>query len=374
MAISVTFVLPEFPFHPSGGPRVVFEYANGLVAKGHEATIVFRKDVPTSARTWARQIKREIRNRVVGRSVRRTLRWHALDPRVRTITTGWGADATAVASKLPDADLLVATYWTTWEVVVGAPSSKGRAVHLVQAYEAWETDPSVIDAVLTSPGPKVVVAPSLEKIMLDLGVPREQVFLVPNGLELEHFRVRTPPAQRQASVAFLVNVTPYKRFDLVVEVIEAVRAGRPDLQAIGFGVGPRPASLPDWAEYRRQPTREELAAEVLDRSAVFLCTSDHEGWGLPAAEAMACGCALVSTRNGGVQSFAAEGVSAVFADVGDGPALAAAVEELLGSPELRARISAGGVEATVGMSWQRSVDLFVQIAVDLAADREPGTS
>ena len=39
-----------------------------------------------------------------------------------------------------------------------------------------------------------------------------------------------------------------------------------------------------------------------------MLTSYYEGWGLPGTEAMACGCALVSTRNGGVDSYAIEGV------------------------------------------------------------------
>jgi glycosyltransferase involved in cell wall biosynthesis len=40
---------------------------------------------------------------------------------------------------------------------------------------------------------------------------------------------------------------------------------------------------------------------------VFMLTSRYEGWGLPATEAMACGAAVVSTRNGGTEDFLVDG-------------------------------------------------------------------
>src|SRR3546814_10779305 len=61
-----------------------------------------------------------------------------------------------------------------------------------------------------------------------------------------------------------------------------------------------------------------------------VCSSDlGEGWHLPPAEAMACGCAVVSTDIPGVFDYALEGTTALLAPPGDSATLADRLTELL---------------------------------------------
>ena len=39
-SLRITFVLPFAGTYPCGGPKVVYEYANGLTRKGHLVTVV----------------------------------------------------------------------------------------------------------------------------------------------------------------------------------------------------------------------------------------------------------------------------------------------------------------------------------------------
>lgn len=358
----VTFLLPEFTFHPGGGPRVVYEYANGLVRRGHTVSVVWMQAPPRDVRGAMRLARREVRNRRTSHRLRRTLTWFDLDPRVRTGYAPWGASPERVASRLPDADVLVSTFWTTWTPVQGAERRKGAPLQLVQSYETWAAPKDTIDRNLREPVPKVVIAPSLERVLLDLGVPNELIHVVPSGVDHAVFQAPTTERPHTPGVAFLVNSSPVKRLDLAVAVVDGVRSRHPDLRAVGFGVEPRPKQLPDWVRYVRQPQRDELARGIFGQAHVFLCTSDHEGWGLPAVEAMSCGCALVSTRNGGVENFAIDGVNALLRPVGDRGALIAAVDELLDDDALRQRLAEQGRATTEQFSWKESVDGFERAA------------
>ena len=70
-----------------------------------------------------------------------------------------------------------------------------------------------------------------------------------------------------------------------------------------FGHPARPDWLPDDADYVQNATEEQVG-KILNQSAVYMCTSLAEGYGLPGLEAMLCGCALVSTSTRGVYEYA----------------------------------------------------------------------
>jgi glycosyltransferase involved in cell wall biosynthesis len=266
-----------------------------------------------------------------------------------------------VARALPPAHFLVSTFWTTSASTSLATADKGQRVHLVQDYEVWAAPKSVIDAVLLEPTPKIAISPSLRELLVnEVGVPSSLVWMVPNGVNHQVFHPRTNPAARAPRVAFMTNTVPRKGLDVAVEVVTAVRSVRPETTFVAYGTIGRPAVLPPWVDYVQLPSRERLAGEILDSSAVFLCPSRREGWALPVTEAMATGCAVVSTRNGGVESYAVDGWNALLCDVDDSSALAAAVVRLLDDVALRCRLVDAGLKTVEQFSWEASVRGFEQ--------------
>ncbi|HTY97785.1 MAG TPA: glycosyltransferase [Solirubrobacteraceae bacterium] len=86
------------------------------------------------------------------------------------------------------------------------------------------------------------------------------------------------------------------------------------------------------------------AGPYIDRMDILVNASDPEPFGIVLLEGMARGVAVVAVDNGGPREIVQNGVTGVLARSGEPAALADALEPLLASPELRARLAAAGRE------------------------------
>jgi glycosyltransferase involved in cell wall biosynthesis len=75
---------------------------------------------------------------------------------------------------------------------------------------------------------------------------------------------------------------------------------------------------------------------------VFVLPSLHEGLGVAALEAMACGLAVVASATGGLAQTVVDGLTGIHVTAGEARALADAVARLAAEPALRAAMGAAG--------------------------------
>lgn len=100
----------------------------------------------------------------------------------------------------------------------------------------------------------------------------------------------------------------------------------------------------------------------------FAMPSLYEGYGLPVLEAMACGAPVVTSNVSSLPEAA--GGAALLVDPRDVSALADALGQLMTNPELRAGLSARGLERVHGLTWARTaVDLEAAFDFALANPR-----
>jgi hypothetical protein len=102
-----------------------------------------------------------------------------------------------------------------------------------------------------------------------LAIPAERIFLVPYWIARSPFDLHAGSAPRSLSVCYM----PRKLPDAVRRVRELVHLAHPDIP---------------WVEIDGLPEPE--VARQFRASSIFMATQDQEGFGLPAVEAMACGC------------------------------------------------------------------------------------
>lgn len=355
----ITFVLPCFSTKPMGGVRVVYAYADGLARRGHDVAIVHaafleprqylgRLRPSREAKVFARGLVDSVRHRPAGPA------WQVLDPGVRLSYV-----PTLSASNVPDSDVVVATAWRTAESVARYPAAKGRKHYLIQHYEVWDGTSSRVNATWRSPMHKIVIADWLHRKAQAFGVGSEEIVRLPGpGIDLAPFGRVTATVDRPDRVAMLWSSAPVKGGADGLAALEAAREQVPDLQAVLFGVRARPAGLPAWIEYLQNPPLDRLAGHVYGGSSIYLCPSWSEGWHLPPAEAMASGCALVSTDIQGVSDYAISGLTAVLAPVRDVAGMAAGIVRLCRDPEERVQMALAGRELISTFTVERSLDVL----------------
>jgi len=195
-----------------------------------------------------------------------------------------------VASDLPDADVVVATWWETADWMHELPGHKGRHVHLIQGYEIW-IDPSQTPSVhraLRHPNLKIAISQGLKQTIEDKLGPLG-MHVVPNAVDLTQFNA--PPRDRNQipRVGFIYAHLAIKGADVCAAACELARQKIPNLQVLSFGVDDllNLQALPAGTQYFQRPAQNMLA-DLYAQCDVWLFGSRLDSFGLPILEAMAC--------------------------------------------------------------------------------------
>ncbi len=134
-----------------------------------------------------------------------------------------------------------------------------------------------------------------------------------------------------------------------------------------FGIEPELAT-DEGMRYIESPSDEEVG-ELFSRATVFIQTSTHEGFCLPALESMATGGAVVCTDAHGNRDFCADGENCLMPEASR-EAVSAALARLLGDAELRARVGEAGIETAAEYAWERRIDALEAFLEEVARPRE----
>lgn len=314
----LTFVLPGYAKVPGGGHKVVYQYANALVERGHDVAVLHmrpRKESDATRSMLAAAILQL--GYCVGRRMRP--RWIVMDRRVRVRNYG-----SQVANALPPSDIIIATSVKTADFVSQASAQFGiPGAYLIQHFEDFSDTVDEVERTWRLPLIRIVVSGWLKQIADDLNV---ESALVRNGIDRTEFPLGPPIADRCKAVLALVSDQDWKRTDLIVSVFQRLLDADSDVVLRTFGTCARPDGLDGRVQHFQDPSRAQLRT-LYQQARVYVCASDYEGFGLPVAEAMSCGAAVVSTRNGGVEDFAGESV--VLVPPGDADLMSNSVQALL---------------------------------------------
>ncbi len=149
----------------------------------------------------------------------------------------------------------------------------------------------------------------------------------------------------------------------VAELLEATEG----LPRVIVGDGPLRAQVPDPVGF--VPPGE--LGPYFERSAVVVCPSRREGYGVVAREAMAYGRPVVASAVGGLVDAVEDEVTGLLVPPRDASALRSAVERLLGDAELRGRLGAAARHrACERFSWEAATRAALD-TYDAATDTRP---
>jgi alpha-1,6-mannosyltransferase len=166
----------------------------------------------------------------------------------------------------------------------------------------------------------------------------ENVTVVPLGVDLATFRPRPRPQPTRVHVELELvcvgRLSSEKRPDLALAAVRELRAGGRDARLTFVGAGPLADRLARHATVRGHVGDRDELASILAAADLAICPCPYETFGLAAAEALACGTAVVVPGAGALPELVAAGPAGcgAVADGVDGAALAAAAARLLDVP------------------------------------------
>jgi glycosyltransferase involved in cell wall biosynthesis len=184
----------------------------------------------------------------------------------------------------------------------------------------------------------------------ELGL-RMRPLLLPLGLDLESVTRAASDSTARSTVLYLSRIDRMKGIDALLEAFALVVRRRPDARLVIAGDGPgdlvrsleQRATALGLNEYVRWPGFVQGAekAALLKAADVFVLPSRSENFGVAVAEAMAAGLPVIVTDGIGMSGLVARSASGIVTN-GSAQALAAAIEQLLADPALRARMGTAG--------------------------------
>ncbi len=197
----------------------------------------------------------------------------------------------------------------------------------------------------------------------------EQRFrVVHNGVNNEFFYPKqNGPRPENALIVTNSADTPLKGLSFLLEAVARIRRTRPiRLTVIGQPkkngiIENLVASLgvSDIVHFTGRIANEEFA-DYYAKSTIAVVPSLYEGFGIPAAEAMASGVPLVSTSGGALAEVV--GDAGIVVPPADAEALALAITRLLDSPEERKKyIQAGLARVHSEFSWKKAAQETVNV-------------
>ena len=221
---------------------------------------------------------------------------------------------------------------------------------------------------------------SCEVAHREYGVPEHKLAVVPEPIDLAEWNRRFAAARRLArsrpGILCVARMYPRKRIVDLLEAAALMRDRIPDVSVRIVGKGPEWESvvrrhgelgLGETVALLGDVSREQLADEYVNAD-LFCLPSVQEGFGIAFLEAMAAGLPVVACRSAAIPEVVEDGVTGVLVAPRDPAALAAAMQELLASPERRRAMSEGGRRSVTRFTPERVAGRLLE-AVRLALDR-----
>jgi len=349
--VRITFVVPLLEV--SGGARIIAGHAERLAARGHEVLVV----APRPRRIM---LKERITT-LLSRNPRYIASKHAHVALANVPLHVPRHFGPIREGDVPDADVIIATWWETAEWIWKMAPSKGAKFHFIQHYEAFSNIPNDrVDAVWRLPIAKIAIA----QWLIELGREKfriEDMALVPNSVDHQIFRSAPRAKGDRPTVGFLFHKAEFKDLSTTLAVVQRLREVRPEVRLISFGaVRPNPQDLPSDVEFHHFPSQEQIA-NIYRRCDAWLSTSISEGFNLPPLEAMACGTPAVCGKTGRPLEIIRAGVNGDLVEPGDAASFANALAAILSLSDAAWRsMSEAAIHSVAHPTWEESSTLFEQ--------------
>ena len=185
------------------------------------------------------------------------------------------------------------------------------------------------------------------------------------AIDLSLYRLLNPIDSRiPGNIIFITRTGEQKDPATAIAAMNKIHAANIDANISAYG-NLNKNDLPDFVDYHPNPSDKEVVA-LLNSNSIFVTTSVLEGYPLPPLEAMACGCAVISTDSVGVREYLSNGVNGILCPVRNPDLIAESVLQLVSEDRRRMEIARKGYETAMEHSYEAMTDNFLKITAEFA--------
>lgn len=301
--MKITFVMAGFGF--TGGNRVIALYAKGLQERGHDVLVIAPPEAQPSLREQVRSLIKD--KKWISMPKQRASYFDHIDVPIRLLNRS----RPVRNADLPDADVVIATWWETAYWVAKLSEAKGAKVYYIQHHETFDYLPrEKVVASYSLPLHKITVSNWLVNLMQTEYGDRN-VSLVFPSVDTEQFSA--PPRSKQSipTVGLMYSNDYWKGCDISLKAFSLAKKIVPNLRLVAIG-RPGSESLPPEFEWHSStefayPVAQNHLKDFYGKCDAWLFGSRSEGFGLPILEAMACRTPVIGTPAGAAPELLSNG-------------------------------------------------------------------
>ena len=198
--------------------------------------------------------------------------------------------------------------------------------------------------------------------------PKKDISLIYNGIDTDTFKPQSHIERKPFRIMTTASADqPLKGLKFLLEAMASLKPLYPELELLVVGKLKEGGqteqqlnqlNLGDSVKFVSGISTEKMV-EFYSEASIAVSPSLYEGFGLPAGEAMSCGCAVISSDGGALPEVV--GKAGLIVKAGDSIALANALKELLNDPKKRAIYGElGRARILETFCWKVAAQQFIQ--------------
>lgn len=364
------FIVSGLPYvsYPAGGENIIFQLCSKLKRNGYNTAFIVIKD----CRKYLFGIKNDPKILIYkGRhpKLRRIMfsgvfnRWGGVIRKLSGIDYDFnvlnGIDIFFFSTPEEvniDAKRVIATAWSTADFAGKYVRESGaEGYYLIQHSE----DDKSFSGELSRHASDTYKIDDLKKIVINhkmYGRFRSEKPLLFNvGIDYDSFYYN---GEKDKVILFPLRRSESKGAEYIIKAVDYLHENLPDWKFMAFG--DYTSDIPDPISFYYRAKTQTLKS-LYAKSKIFILPSLVEGFSLTVLEAMASGCAVVSTDCGGVDEYMVNGKNGLFVPIKDSKAIAESVMTLVNDNEILKKLAANGQMTAKKYSYDNMYNQFIEL-------------